>query len=56
LAGARFVAHENVKQRLGMRPMLRQGKTVEDVVAAAPTKDLDQKWGAARGAGFVRQA
>jgi cyclase len=43
-----------VQERL--TPMVRQGRTVEEVVAAAPTKDLDQKWGATRGAGFVRQA
>ena len=43
-----------VQERL--TPMVRQERTVDEVVAAAPTKDLDQKWGAARGAGFVRQA
>ena len=43
-----------VQERL--TPMVRQGRTVEEVVAAAPTKDLDKKWGAARGAGFVHQA
>ena len=43
-----------VQERL--TPMVRQERTVDEVVAAAPTKDLDQKWGVARGAGFVRQA
>jgi glyoxylase-like metal-dependent hydrolase (beta-lactamase superfamily II) len=38
-------------------PMVKQGKTVEEVLAAAPTKDLDEKWGKARpAAGFLRQA
>ena len=39
-----------------LAPMARQGRTVDEVVAAAPTKDLDPMWGAARAAGFVRQA
>ncbi len=28
-----------------MEPMARQGKSVDEVVAAAPTKDFDEKWG-----------
>ena len=37
--------------------MVKQGKSVDEVVAAAPTKDLDEQWGKARpAAGFVRQA
>lgn len=37
--------------------MAKQGKSVEEVIASAPTKDLDDKWGKARpAAGFVRQA
>ena len=43
-----------VRERL--TPMAQQGRTVDEVVAAAPTKDLDQQWGGARAAGFVRQA
>ena len=44
-----------VQERL--EPMVRQGKTIEDVVAAAPTKDLDDKWGGSRRTeGFLRQA
>ena len=35
----------------------KQGKSVDDVVASAPTKDLDEQWGKLRpAAGFVRQA
>jgi hypothetical protein len=37
--------------------MAKQGKPVAEVIAAAPTKDLDEKWGKLRPAeGFVRQA
>lgn len=37
--------------------MAKQGKTVDEVIASAPTKDLDEQWGKARpAAGFVRQA
>ena len=44
-----------VQQRL--EPMVRQGKTIEDVIAAAPTRDLDDKWGGIRRTeGFLRQA
>jgi glyoxylase-like metal-dependent hydrolase (beta-lactamase superfamily II) len=44
-----------VQERL--EPMVKQGKTIEDVVAAAPTKDLDDKWGGSRRTeGFLRQA
>jgi cyclase len=32
-----------VQERL--MPMVREGRTVDDVVKAAPTKDLDEKWG-----------
>lgn len=32
-----------IYQRL--QPMAKQGKSVEEVVASAPTKDLDEKWG-----------
>jgi glyoxylase-like metal-dependent hydrolase (beta-lactamase superfamily II) len=40
-----------------LEPMVRQGKTIEEVLAAAPTKDLDEKWGKVRpAAGFLRQA
>jgi glyoxylase-like metal-dependent hydrolase (beta-lactamase superfamily II) len=34
---------ETVLKRL--EPMAKAGKTVDEVVAAAPTKDLDEKWG-----------
>ena len=34
-----------------------RAKTLEEVLAAAPTKDLDEKWGKARPAdGFLKQA
>jgi cyclase len=37
--------------------MAKQGKTVDEVIASAPTKDLDEQWGKTRpAAGFVRQA
>ncbi|MBZ5583936.1 MAG: MBL fold metallo-hydrolase [Acidobacteriia bacterium] len=38
--------------------MARQGKTVDEAVAAAPTKDLDAKWGAGflKGENFTRIA
>lgn len=38
--------------------MAKQGKTVEEVVAAAPTKDFDEKWGgkSKKGDAFVRIA
>jgi hypothetical protein len=37
--------------------MAKQGKTVDEVLAAAPTKDLDEKWGKVRPAdGFLKQA
>jgi cyclase len=46
---------ETVHQRL--EPMAKQGKTLDEVLAAAPTKDLDEKWGKLRPAeGFLRQA
>ena len=35
----------------------KQGKSVDEVIASAPTKEFDDKWGKARpAAGFVRQA
>jgi glyoxylase-like metal-dependent hydrolase (beta-lactamase superfamily II) len=44
-----------VQERL--EPMARQGRTIDEVVAAAPTKDLDDKWGGSRRTeGFLRQA
>ena len=44
-----------VQERI--EPMARQGKTIDDVLAAAPTKDLDDKWGGSRRTeGFLRQA
>jgi glyoxylase-like metal-dependent hydrolase (beta-lactamase superfamily II) len=44
-----------VQERL--EPMVKQGKAIDDVVAAAPTKDLDDKWGTVRRSeGFLRQA
>jgi glyoxylase-like metal-dependent hydrolase (beta-lactamase superfamily II) len=44
-----------VQERL--EPMVKQGKTIDEVVAAAPTKDLDDKWGTVRRSeGFLRQA
>jgi cyclase len=40
-----------------LEPMMKQGKTIDEVVAAAPTKDIDDKWGTARRSeGFLRQA
>lgn len=46
---------EVVYQRL--EPMAKQGKTMEEVLAAAPTKDLDDKWGKLRPAdAFLKQA
>jgi glyoxylase-like metal-dependent hydrolase (beta-lactamase superfamily II) len=40
-----------------LEPMVKQGKTMEEVLAAAPTKDLDEKWGKPRPSeGFLRQA
>ena len=46
---------ETVNQRL--EPMAKQGKTLDEVLAAAPTKDLDEKWGKLRPAdGFLKQA
>lgn len=40
-----------------LEPMAKQGKTMDEVLAAAPTKDLDDKWGKARPAeAFLRQA
>ncbi len=54
LKASRDMLH-TVHQRLAA--MVKQGKTVDEVVAAAPTKDLDEKWGKLRPAeGFVRQA
>jgi len=28
-----------------LMPMVKQGRSVDDVVKVAPTKDLDEKWG-----------
>jgi len=54
LRASRDMLH-TVHERLAA--MAKQGKTVEEVIAAAPTKDLDEQWGKARPAsGFVRQA
>ena len=54
LRASRDMLH-TVHERLAA--MAKQGKTVEEVLAAAPTKDLDEQWGKARpAAGFVRQA
>jgi cyclase len=40
-----------------LEPMAKQGKTMEEVLAAAPTKDLDDKWGKARPSdAFLKQA
>jgi cyclase len=40
-----------------LEPMVKQGRTIEEVLAAAPTKDLDEKWGRPRPSeGFLRQA
>jgi cyclase len=44
-----------VQERL--EPMVKQGKTTDEIVAAVPTKDLDDKWGTVRRSeGFLRQA
>jgi cyclase len=44
-----------VQERL--EPMAKQGRTIDEVLAAAPTKDLEAKWGKPRPAeGFLRQA
>jgi cyclase len=44
-----------VNERLEL--MAKQGKTLEEVLTAAPTKDLDEKWGKLRPAdGFLKQA
>lgn len=54
LKASRDMLH-TVHERLAA--MAKQGKTVEEVIAAAPTKDLDEQWGKARpAAAFVRQA
>lgn len=54
LKASRDMLH-TVHERLAA--MAKQGKSVDEVVAAAPTKDLDEQWGKARpAAGFVRQA
>lgn len=46
---------ETVYTRLD--PMAKQGKTLDEVLAAAPTKDLDDKWGKLRPAdAFLKQA
>jgi hypothetical protein len=34
-----------VKVRDRVKPMVASGKSLEQVKAAAPTKDLDAKWG-----------
>jgi glyoxylase-like metal-dependent hydrolase (beta-lactamase superfamily II) len=40
-----------------LEPMARQGKTIEEVLASSPTKDLDERWGKPRPSeGFLRQA
>jgi glyoxylase-like metal-dependent hydrolase (beta-lactamase superfamily II) len=40
-----------------LEPMAKAGKTIDEVVTAAPTKDFDEKWGNARRAeAFLRQA
>jgi cyclase len=40
-----------------LEPMAKQGKALDEVLAAAPTKDLDEKWGKVRPAdGFLKQA
>jgi cyclase len=40
-----------------LEPMARQGRTIDEVLAAMPTKDLDEKWGKPRpSVGFLRQA
>ena len=40
-----------------LEPMAKQGKTIEEVLAAMPTKGLDVKWGKPRPSeGFLRQA
>jgi hypothetical protein len=38
--------HEMLSTVYGrLAPMAKQGKSVEEVAAAAPTKDYDEKWG-----------
>jgi cyclase len=54
LRASRDMLH-TVHERLAA--MAKQGRTVDEVVASAPTKDLDEQWGKARpAAGFVKQA
>ena len=43
-----------INQRL--EDFAKQGRTIEEVVAAAPTKDFDEKIGSAMPGGFLRQA
>ena len=40
-----------------LEPLAAQGKTIEEVLGASTTKDLDERWGKPRPAeAFVRQA
>jgi glyoxylase-like metal-dependent hydrolase (beta-lactamase superfamily II) len=41
---------------LAIETMVQQGRTVEEVIAAAPTKDWDAQLGTASREGFIRQA
>ena len=50
-------AHEmwaTINQRL--EAMAKQGRTIDEVLKAAPTKDFDPKIGARTAEGFLRQA
>jgi glyoxylase-like metal-dependent hydrolase (beta-lactamase superfamily II) len=39
-----------------LEPMAKQGRSMEEAIAAAPTKDLDEKWGKARAESFLKMA
>jgi glyoxylase-like metal-dependent hydrolase (beta-lactamase superfamily II) len=65
-AGTLIVAHDNVRVRMSadqfrdmpstlhdrVAAQVKAGKTLEEVTAAAPTADLDAKWGG----GFLKPA
>jgi hypothetical protein len=44
------------QMNLAIETMVQQGRTVEEVIAAAPTKDWDAQLGTATRDGFIRQA
>jgi hypothetical protein len=52
--GAPIITQLSINQRL--EAMVKQGRTFDEVITSAPTKDFDPKVGAQTAEGFLRQA